>query len=279
MDGTTANDIAKVFLKADHRTENKFAGKIEKWWNNQPDALRRTLLSIFQVAHAMFNYHQIIYDELKLVAERTYMIACSIPDRPLANNTYFWTEVLEQVNDVFLGASNEQTTSQQIAADLRTLPNFTTKETAYYKLTSMKREAFERREARTASQLTVYAKDSDTSQTPSTILRTSPRRQDGLRERPRAATAVSRSSSFSKDVSPDNMGSADLLVQTRPHGRIHPRDDGSPDCVPLTQPYSRHPGPDHRRDRDRSRERDISEDRTRDNHSMDRDRDRSLGRW
>jgi hypothetical protein len=71
MDGTTANDIAKVFLKARNRTENKFSGKIEQWWNNQPDALRRTLLSIFQVAHAMFNYHQIIYDELKLVAERT----------------------------------------------------------------------------------------------------------------------------------------------------------------------------------------------------------------
>ena len=119
----------------------------------------------------------------------------------------------------------------------------------------------------TASHLPLYAKDTlvDSEPTPITVLGIG---LHSLRDRPREATAVSRSSS-----------SADLLVRTRPRGRTHPRDDGSPDGDHQTRPYSRHPSPDYRRDRDRSRERDLSEDRTRDSHSTDRDRDRSLGRW
>ena len=184
MDETTAGDVAKVFLKAEHRNENKFTGKIEQWWNNQPEALLRSLLSNFQAAHALFNYHPTIYEELKLVAQRMYMIANSLPDRPLSNNTWFWGEVLDQVNDVFLGASAEHTTHQAIVIALRTLPNFTTKESAYQKLNLLKTEAFKRREARTASQLPVFAKDvtSDDAETVTpgqdllVTVRTSPRR-------------------------------------------------------------------------------------------------------
>ena len=95
MDDTTANNSAKVFLKQEHLTENKYTGKIMPLWNNQPETLKATLLSVFKVAHALLNYHPEIFEELKWVAERIYMISRSLPDRPLSNNTWFWIEILD----------------------------------------------------------------------------------------------------------------------------------------------------------------------------------------
>jgi hypothetical protein len=62
MDDTTANNLAKVFLKQEHLTENKYTGKIMPLWNNQPETLKATLLSVFKVAQALFNYHLDIFD-------------------------------------------------------------------------------------------------------------------------------------------------------------------------------------------------------------------------
>jgi hypothetical protein len=289
MDDITANNVAKVFLKGEHRTENRFPGKIESWWSNQPEILRAALLSIFQAAHALFNYHTVIYEELTHVADRAYMIAQSLPDRPLENNTYLWIEVLEQVDDVFLGASAVYTTIQAVAAALQVLPNFTTKKDAYQKLFSLTSEAYRKQAIGRASHLPIYARNSNTGsknnvknpQIPTSTFRTSPRRQNDLRDRPEEAKPTSRFSRFARDVSIDSMCSADIQELDSPRGRTYPRDENDHDRDLQTQLYSRHSSPDYRRDRDRSRERDLSKERLRDRngHSVDRERDCSLGRW
>lgn len=199
MDATTAQKTASVFLKSEYRNENKFTGTVTTWWNNQPDTLYQTLLSLFRMANALFNYHPTIYDELKLVAQRMHMIACTIPDRPIENNEYFWGEVTNQVNDVFLGASAVHTTVLEIVTALRAIPNFTTDQAAHEQLRIIHQEAHRKLRAGTASQLTVYAKEkmylsaNPTIEQPATVttIRTSPRRTlgrvDDDRDRPRGS--------------------------------------------------------------------------------------------
>ena len=186
MDDTTANNMAKVFLKQEHLTEKPYTGKIATLWNNQPETLRAALLSVFKVANALFNYPSDIYDGLILVAERVYKIARALPDRSIENNTYFWYEVLEQVNDVFLGANAGNTTIQTVAAHLRIVPNFTTKADAYQRLSLITAEAYRKQTAGTASHLLLYAKDSVSNHVPSqTVPRVSPPQ---VRKSPRGHT-------------------------------------------------------------------------------------------
>lgn len=155
MDVNSAQAAAKVFIKGDHRHEGKFTGKIVRWWDNRPETLHKTLVSIFQMANALFDYHSVIYAELLLVASRTKMIAVSIPDRPIANNSYFWSEVLDQVNDVLLGAGTQYKSASEVAAALRSVPNFETKEHAKYHLEMIKTDAHKMLWANKASQRVV----------------------------------------------------------------------------------------------------------------------------
>jgi len=107
MDADSAQAAAKIFVKGEHRHEGKFSGKIARWWDNRPETLYKTLVSIFQMANSLFDYHSVIFEELLLVASRIKMIAGSVPDRPIENNSWFWFQVLDQVNDVFLGAGTQ----------------------------------------------------------------------------------------------------------------------------------------------------------------------------
>ena len=116
-------------------------GRILYWWDNRPETLHKTPVDNFLMAHALFDCHPTMVAELLIVASRTKMIVGSIPDRPIENNSYFWKEVLDQVNDVLLRAGTQYTSSLEIAAALRVVPNFEMNEFAKQHLAMIRSKA------------------------------------------------------------------------------------------------------------------------------------------
>jgi len=155
MDADSAQAAAKIFVKGEHRHEGKFSGKIARWWDNRPETLYKTLVSIFQMANSLFDYHSVIFEELLLVASRIKMIAGSVPDRPIENNSWFWFQVLDQVNDVFLGAGTQYRSAAEITIALRSIPNFETNEYAKQHLAIIRSTAHQMLWTKKASQRVV----------------------------------------------------------------------------------------------------------------------------
>jgi len=83
------------------------------------------------------------------------MIAGSVPDRPIENNSWFWFQVLDQVNDVFLGAGTQYRSAAEITIALRSIPNFETNEYAKQHLAIIRSTAHQMLWTKKASQRVV----------------------------------------------------------------------------------------------------------------------------
>jgi len=153
MDDDSAQEIARSFLR--YRTEKEFDGTIAPLWNNDPGRLRIALVSVFELWGQLFLADPSISRELSAITGRIYKIARDIPDWNVANNSYFWKIVLDQVRDILDTAGRSCTTAADLVERLRHVPDFASRHNAKARLDILYSTAQHKLIQQTASQTIV----------------------------------------------------------------------------------------------------------------------------